>query len=144
MTNFNELTNSLLYKNIISHTLFSKGWCCCMREISWRQGRTAKLTPNSSSTTWVFFSHIGSVAQLWVTEDPKPSVCRCLSFRHLVSNWLEPSGTWLYYCLTSSCFRCSSTYLHRSISWLTARSRVNIYTYIYIYIYTNTKSDGWM
>ena len=33
--------------------------------------------------------------------------------------------TWLYYCLTSTCFRCSSAYLHRCISWLTARSRVN-------------------
>ena len=44
-------------------------------------------------------------------------------------------STWLYYCLTSTCFHCSSTYLHRWISWLTARSRVNIYIYIYIYIY---------
>ena len=26
MTNFNERTNTLLYKNIISHSLFSKGW----------------------------------------------------------------------------------------------------------------------
>ena len=32
MTNFNERTNTLLYKNIISHILFSKGWCwLCVR-----------------------------------------------------------------------------------------------------------------
>ena len=36
-------------------------------------------------------------------------------------------GTWLYYFQTSTCFHCSSTYLHWCISWLTARSRVNIY-----------------
>ena len=33
MTNFNERTNMLLYKNIISHTLFLKGWCwLCVRD----------------------------------------------------------------------------------------------------------------
>ena len=33
MTNFNERTNALLYKNIISHTLFLKGWCwLCERD----------------------------------------------------------------------------------------------------------------
>ena len=33
MTNFNERTNTLLYKNIISHTLFLKGWCwLCVRD----------------------------------------------------------------------------------------------------------------
>ena len=35
-------------------------------------------------------------------------------------------GTWLYYFLTSTCFRCSFAYLHRCISWLTARLRFNI------------------
>ena len=61
-------------------------------------------------------------------------VCRWLSFRHLVSNWLQLQleltqavcGTWLYNWQTSTCFRCSSAYLHRCISWLTARSWVNI------------------
>ena len=33
--------------------------------------------------------HLGWVAQPWVTEGPKPSVCRWLSIRHLVSNWLQ-------------------------------------------------------
>ena len=50
--------------------------------------------------------------------------------------------TWLYYCLTHTCFHCSSAYLHRCISWLTARSRVNIYIYIYIYIYIHTSHHG--
>ena len=67
-----------------------------------------------------FLSHLGWVAQPWVTEGPKPSVCRWLSIRHLISNWLEPSGPGYIRCLTSPCFRCSSAYLHRCISWLTA------------------------
>ena len=53
---------------------------------------------------------------------------------HLVPNWLPLQlelpqavcGTWLYNCLISTCFRCFSAYLHRFISWLMARSRVNI------------------
>ena len=70
--------------------------------------------------------HLGWVAQPWVTKDSKPSVCRWLSLQHLVSNSLKPSVCWLYYCLTSTCFRCSSAYLHRCISLLTARSRVSM------------------
>ena len=34
-------------------------------------------------------SILTGVAQPWVTEGPKPSVCRWLSHRHLVSNWLQ-------------------------------------------------------
>ena len=59
MTNFNERTNTLLYKNIITLTLFSEGWCCCVWEMSWRLGRTAILTPSSSSTIAALLSHLG-------------------------------------------------------------------------------------
>ena len=41
---------------------------------------------STSSSSWL------GVAQLWVTEGPKPSVCHLLSLRHLASNCLEPSG----------------------------------------------------
>ena len=76
MTNFNERTNTLLYKNIISHTLFSKEWCfLCVWEMSWRRGQTAILNPSSSSTIAVLLSHLG-----------KPSVYRWLSRWHLVFN----------------------------------------------------------
>ena len=120
MTNFNERTNTLLYKNIISHTLFSKRMTfhVCERWVETR--RDCNIDPS------VLLSHPGWVAQPWVTECPKPSVCRWLSIRHLVSNWLKPYVCWLYYCLTSTCFRCSSAYLHMCISWLTARSRVHM------------------
>ena len=39
-----------------------------------------------------FFLIMAGVAQPWVTEGPKPSVCRWFSLQHLVSNWLVPSG----------------------------------------------------
>ena len=85
MTNFNERTNTLLYKNIISHTLFSKGWwLLCVRD-ELETGTDCYIDPA------VLISHLGWVAQPWVTEGPKPSVCRWLSIRHLVSNWLKPS-----------------------------------------------------
>ena len=43
------------------------------------------------STIAALLPHLGLVAQLWVPEGPKPSVCRWFSVRHLVSNWLQPT-----------------------------------------------------
>ena len=96
-----------------------KGWR--VWEVCWRQGHTATYWPKIP----LFLILIG-FAQPWVTEGPKPYVCRLLSIRHLVSNCLKLSVSWLYFCLTPTCFRCSSAYLHRCISWLTARSSVYI------------------
>ena len=80
--------------------------------------------------TQVLLIIAAGVAQPWATEGPKPSVCCWFTLRHLVPNWLQlartASFTWLYNCLTTTCFRCSFAYLHRCISWLTARLRVNM------------------
>ena len=43
------------------------------------------------STIAALLLHLGLVAQRWVTEGPKPSVCWWFSIRHLVLNWLRPS-----------------------------------------------------
>ena len=43
------------------------------------------IDPSSSLTIAAILPHLGSVAQPWVTEDPKPSVWNWFSFRHLVS-----------------------------------------------------------
>ena len=125
-----QWTNTLLYKNI-SLTLYSqKGWCwlCVSGELE--MGTDCYILTQVLLTIAALLSHLGWVAQLWITEGPKLSVCRWFSLQHLVPNWLQlgwtASGTWLYNCLTSTCFRCSSTYLHRCISWLTAQSRVNM------------------
>ena len=120
MTNFNERTNIVLFKKIISHTLFLKGWCClCVRD-KLETGRDCYIDPA------VLLSHLGWVAQPWVTDDPKPSVCSWSQFSVLSPTNSNHLCTWLYYCLPHTYFRCSSTYLHRCISWLTARLRVNI------------------
>ena len=81
------------------------------------------------STIAAFLPHLGLVAQPWVTEGPKPSVCRWLSLRHLVPNWLKPSVSWLYFCLTSTCFRCFSAvlpliYIGASIDWRLGRESI--------------------
>ena len=60
---------------------------------------------STSSSFWLGCSTVGH----W---EPKPSVCRWLSIRHLFSkcnwnsNWLTQAvcGTWLYNCLTPTCF----------------------------------------
>ena len=128
-TSMNERIHFLI-KNI-SLTLYSrKGDVSCVWEVNWRRGQTAILTPSSTSTIAALLPHLGRVAQPWVTEGLRYSVCRWLSLRHLVLNWLQLArtalGTWLYNCLTYTCFRRSSAYLHRCISWLRARSRVNM------------------
>ena len=81
MTNFNERTNTLLNKNISLILYSRKGWCWLCARDELETGTGCYIDPA------VLLSHLGWVAQPWVTEDPKPSVCRLLSIRHLVSNW---------------------------------------------------------
>ena len=92
---FNEWMNTLLYKNI-SLTLLERVDVGCVWEVSWRERQTATYWPQVLLTIAALLPHLGWVAQPWVTEGPKPSVCRWLSIRHLVSNcnwnWLKPSG----------------------------------------------------
>ena len=171
-TSMNERTGFFI--KIKSPTLYSrKGDVSCVWEVSWRRRQIATYWPKVLLTIAALLSHFGWAAQPWVTEGPKPSVCRWFSIRHLVPNWpqlqLELTdwnwtevvcGTWLYNCLTFTCFlwayrsatitefnhvhrsrwyydnldrmllfRCSSANLHRCISWLTARSRVNMLQY---------------
>ena len=132
---FNERTNTLLYKNI-SPTLYSrKSWCClCVRGGSWRRGTDCYILTQSSSdhsrtsfSSWLGLLNRGSLG------DQSPLSAAGSQFGILSptdsnsnSNWLNLSGSWLYFCLTSTCFRCSIAYLHRCISWLTAKSRVNM------------------
>ena len=61
----------------------------CVWEVSWRRGQTATYGPQVLLTIAALLSHSGWAAQPWVTEGPKPSVCRWLSIRHLVPNWLQ-------------------------------------------------------
>ena len=72
MTSFNEWTNTLLYKNIISHTLFLKGWCwLCVRD-ELETSTDCYIDPSSSSTIAALHPHLGWFAQPWVTEGRSP------------------------------------------------------------------------
>ena len=126
--------NTLLYKNI-TLTLFSKGWCfLCVRGELETGTDCYILTPSSSdhsNTSFAFWLSCSTVGH-W---ESKPSVWSWFSLHwHPISNWLQLQleltqvvcGTWLYNCLTSTCFCCSSAYLHRCISWLTAQLRVSM------------------
>ena len=130
----NEQTHFFI-KIYLSHFILERVDVACVWEVSWRQGQTATYWPKVSLTIAALLSHLAWAAQPWVTEGPKPSVCRWLSLQHLVPNWFQLEleltqavcGTWLYNCLTPTCFRCSSPYLHRCISWLIAQSRINMW-----------------
>ena len=60
-TNFNERTNTLLYKNISLSLYSRKGWCrLCVREMNWRRGQTVILTQSSS------FDHSSTSSPSWL------------------------------------------------------------------------------
>ena len=110
MMNFNERTNSLLYKNI-SLTLYSqKGWCSVVCERWVGDGdRLLHIDPSSSdhsstsSSSWLGLLNCGSLRAQSL-----------LSAAGSHAGILSPTGSnsnWLYFCLTPTCFRCSSTYL---------------------------------
>ena len=121
----NERTNTHLYKNISLILYSRKGWCwLCVRD-ELETGTDCYILTQVLLTIAALLSHLGwgcSTLGHWGPKTP----CRWLSLRHLVPNWLKPSECWLYYCLTSTSFRFFSAYLHWCISWLTARSRVNM------------------
>ena len=84
----NERTHFFI-KIYLSHFILERVDVGCMWEVSWRRGQTATYWPQVLLTIAALLSHSGWAAQSWITEGPKPSVCRWLSIRHLVSNWLQ-------------------------------------------------------
>ena len=134
----NEYTSLHKYKSLTLD--FRKGGVLlCVRD-RWRLGPTVILTQVLLFTIAALLSHLGwgcSTVGRWGPQSPQSA--GWFSRWHSCLNW-RPRAPCLYSFLTSTCFRSSSVYLHRCISWLTARSRVNIththtHTHIYIYIY---------
>ena len=70
--NFNEQTNTLLYKDIPLTFYSRKGDVSCMWEVSWRRGQTATYWPQVLLTIPALLSHSGWAAQPWVTGGPSP------------------------------------------------------------------------
>ena len=170
-TSMNERTHFFI-KIYLSHFILVRVDVGCVWKVSWRRRQTATYWPKILLTIAALLSHPGWAAQPWVTEGRKPSVCKLIltlascplqtptatgsELELTRTDWLELQltqavcGTWLYNCLTPTCFLLayasapnsttstgqgdipiSSTgctcfaYLHRCISWLTAGSRVN-------------------
>ena len=132
MTNFNERTNTL-YKNI-SLTLYSrKGDVSYVREVSWRRGQTATYWPKVILTIAALNSHLGWGCSTVGHWGPQALILQADSHAGTLSptdsncnsncNWPKPSVAPGYIIVLSPS---ASAYLHRCISWLTARSRVNI------------------
>ena len=114
----NEYTSLQKYKSLTLY--FRKGDVCSVWEMSGDKDRLLY---------WPKFFSLGTSFASWLgllTKGPKPSVCCWFSLWHPVSNWIEPPGHLVLLFSTSTCFRCSSAYLHWCISWLTARLGVNI------------------
>ena len=93
---FNERTNTLLYKNI-PLTLYSRKGCervdvGCVWEVSWRRGQTATYWPKVLLTIAALLSHSGWATQPWVTEGPSPLSASWFSRWHLVPQ-LTPTAT---------------------------------------------------
>ena len=143
MMNFNEQMNTLLYKNI-SLTLYSrKGWCwlCVRGELEMGTDwyiltQSSSDHSSTSSSSWLGLLNCGSL------RATSPQSASWFSRWHLVpqltptptgTDWPKPSLAPGYIFVSRPP---ASAYLHRCISWLTARSRVNM-SHQYIPIYFN-------
>ena len=152
MTNFNERTNTLLYKNIISHTLFSKGWCfCCVWEMSWRRTRLPYWT-QVLLTIAALLPHLGwgcSTVDHWgpkalclplalnSTSCPQLTQAVCVLVILMFNAHLLPLFFHLFtqvHLLIDGSVEGQYVTLSSFILWL------YIYIYIYIYIYKLMKN----
>ena len=124
-TSMNERTHFFI-KIYLSHFIFERVDVSCVCEMSWRQRQTAILTPSSSSTIAALLSHLGRIAQPWVTEGPKPSICKLiLTLAPYLPLTRTAPGTWLYNCLAYTCFRCSYARLTgASLDWRLGRGSI--------------------
>ena len=114
MTNFNERTNTLLYEKYISHFILQRVDVGCVWEVSWRRGQTVILTQSSSdhsstsSSSWQGCSTVGhwGPQALSLQADSHSGILSPNWLQlELELNWFKPSVSWLYFYLTSTCFR---------------------------------------
>ena len=123
MTNFNERTNTLLYKNIPLKLYSWKDDVSCVWEVSWRRGQTAIYWPQVLLTITALPSYSGWAAPAWVTEGPSP-LSRAGSHS---AGLLSPTDSSRLCPVYIFVWRPpASAYLCRCISWLTVRSGVNM------------------
>ena len=124
-TSMNERTHFFI-KIYLSHFILEKVmFVVCGR---WARDRDRLLYwPKFFLTIATFLSHLGlGLLNRGSLRAQSPLSIAGSHFGILSPTDSNRLGTWSYYCLTSTCFRCSSAYLLRCISWLMARSMVNI------------------
>ena len=109
----------------------------------WVETRTdCYIDPSSSSTIAALLSHLGWVAQPWVTEGSKALSLQAGShFGILSPTDLNCQGTWLHYFLMPTCFCCFPlVYTGASLDWrLGWGSMCNIHCH-----YSQVHSEPWL
>ena len=136
MINFNERTNTLLYKNKTLTLYFRKGWCwLCVRGEVETGTECCILTQSSSVHSSTSFAS-GLAAQRWVAEGPKPSVCQLIltlasgpptdSNLNWNWNWLKPSVAPGYIFVCHPPASCGSTHLPPSSNSTTSTGQGDI------------------
>ena len=101
----------------IAALLWHSGWAAQLSVWSWFSLRWHPISNSNwlPSVSWLYFC-LTSTYFLWAYAS-----ATITEFKHVHrSRWYSDIFTRMHL------FRCSSTYLHRWISWLTARSRVNM------------------
>ena len=123
-TSMNERTHFFI-KIYLSHFILERFDVGCVGEMSWRRGQTAMLTPSSSDhSSTSFSSRLGcSTVGHW------GPIALCLPLALTSASCLQLTQSVCV--LVILLFRIHLLplffhYLHRSISWLTARSRANM------------------
>ena len=122
-------------KIYISHLILERVEVGCVWEVNRKRGQTATHWPKVLLTIAALLPHLSRGCSTVGHWGLQALSLQADSHAGILShNWLQLQleltqavcGTWLYNCVLSTYFRCSSAYLHMYISWLTARSRVNI------------------
>ena len=145
----NEWTRFFIKKYNFSHFILERVmFLVCERRVGDRD--SLLYWPKVLLTIAALLSHLGWVAQPWVTEGPKPSVFRWLSLRQLVPNWLQPQLTqavcvlviFLFDDHLLSLFFCLFTQVHLLIDSSVKGQYVTKGKEQKIYLWNNLQSTG--
>ena len=111
-TSINDRTHFFI-KKYTSHTLFERVDVSCVWEVSWRRRQTTTYWPQVPLTIAALLSHSGWAAQpgslraqalcLELVLTPRASYLQ-LELQLELELTQDVCGTWLYHCLTSTCF----------------------------------------
>ena len=126
----NERTHFFI-KIYLSHFILERFDVGCVWEVSWRWGQTATYWPQVLLTIAALLSHLGWGCSTVGHWGPQALSLQADSHAGILSpNWLQLEltqavcGTWLYNCLTSTCFCCSSASSGASLGWWLGRGSI--------------------